>query len=83
MSKPKTNTKRDVGDAAYDLIRVFNQCDIATLDDEELERRIHMLQQMRLIRVTTSKKPTALDMILAGIDITKARMYLDVLDKKV
>jgi hypothetical protein len=80
-SKPKTNTKRDVGDPHYDLIKVFEGKNIADMDDEELEKRIHNLQAMRLIRVTTSKKATALDLVLAQIDLDKARLYLDFLEK--
>lgn len=82
MSKPKVNTRRDQGDPHFDLIRVFEGKDIGTMDDEELHKRILMLQQMRMVRVTTSKKPTALDMILAQIDVAKARQYIEVLEKK-
>lgn len=72
----KTNTKRDVGDPTYDLIRVFEQRDIDQMDDTELEQRITNLQKMRLIRVTTSKKKTALDDILSQLDVDKAEMIL-------
>ncbi len=82
MPKPKTNTRRDTGDPHFDLIKVFEQRDIGTMYNEELEKRITMLQQMRLVRVTTSKKPTALDVALASITMDNARQYLEVLEKR-
>jgi hypothetical protein len=75
--KPKTNTKRDIGDPTFDLIKVFAYKDIGTMDDIELEQRITDLQRMRLMRFTTAKRTTALDSILSQIDIDKARMYLE------
>jgi Glu-tRNA(Gln) amidotransferase subunit E-like FAD-binding protein len=77
--KLKTDTKRDVGDPHYDLIKVFENKNIGIMDDDELKCRIENLQNLRLIRVTTSKKKTALDMILSGITVEKARLYLEVL----
>lgn len=72
----KTNTKRDVGDPTYDLIRVFEQKDIGEMSEEEFETRIKNLQAMRLIRVTTAKKKTALDKILRSIDVDRAKLFL-------
>jgi hypothetical protein len=74
--KIKTNTKRDVGDPTYDLIRVFEQRDIGEMSDTELETRIENLQKMRMMRFTTSKKKTALDLILSQITVEKAREIL-------
>jgi hypothetical protein len=76
-SSIKTNTKRDtLGDPSYDLIRVFEGKDIGKMDDVELEMRITNLQKMRLMRFTTAKKTTALDLILSKITVDKAREYL-------
>jgi hypothetical protein len=73
----KTNTKRDtLGDPSYDLIRVFEGKDIGTMSDVELETRITNLQKMRLMRFTTAKKTTALDLILSKITVEKAREFL-------
>jgi hypothetical protein len=75
--KLKTNTKRDtLGDPSYDLIRVFEGKDLGTMSDAELEMRITNLQKMRLMRFTTAKKTTALDLILSKITVEKAREYL-------
>jgi hypothetical protein len=73
----KTNTKRDtIGDPTYDLIRVFENKDIGQMSDEELELRITNLQKMRLMRFTTAKKTTSLDVILSKITVEKAREIL-------
>jgi hypothetical protein len=74
---PKSKTPVNTGDPTYDLIRVFEGKDIGLMTDEEFETRILNLQKLRLIRVSASKKKTALDVILSQIDIDKAKFYLD------
>jgi hypothetical protein len=76
--KPKTNTNRDTGDPSYDLIKVFEGKDIGKISEDEYEACIIRLQNMRLIRVTTAKKQTALDTILAQITVDRAREILSV-----
>lgn len=80
-TKPKTDKKRDVGDPTFDLIRVFEFKDIGSMDDEELLTRIKKLQEMRLVRVTATRKKSALDLILGQINVERARQYLEVLEK--
>ena len=82
VDKIKINTKRDTGDPSYDLIQVFEQRDIADMDDEEYKQRIIDLRKMREMRFTTTKKKTALDLILASITVEKAREYLAVFKAK-
>ena len=81
--KPRTNTKRDVGDITFDLVKIFGvNFDIGKVDDDLLEKKITDLQKMRLMRFTTSKRKSALDRILSGIDLKIAKQYLGVLDKE-
>ncbi len=65
---------------AMDLITVFEKKDLADMSDEELEKRIIKLQQMRTIKITQSKKLTPFDVLINSIDIQKARSYLAVLE---
>jgi hypothetical protein len=83
-TKITTNKKKDVGDPTFDLIRVFEKRNIAEMDDTELTRRITMLQQMRLIRVTAGKRVTALDTILSNLTLAQAQtiVALDIQKRK-
>ena len=76
-AKAAKAANKNIGDPSYDLIKVFEQRDIADMDDEEYETRIRNLQRMRLMRFTTIKKVTPLDIILSAIDMDKAQDYLE------
>jgi hypothetical protein len=64
-----------------DLLSIFNQKDMADMDDTELITRLINLQEMRKIHIPKTRKKTAIDKLLNEIDITKARIYLEVLGK--
>jgi hypothetical protein len=64
-----------------DLLSIFEQKDIADMDDTELITRLINLQEMRKIHIAKTRRKTAIDKLLNEIDITKARIYLEVLGK--
>jgi hypothetical protein len=64
-----------------DLLSIFEQKDIVEMDDTELITRLINLQEMRKIHVVKTRRKTAIDKLLHEIDITKARIYLEVLGK--
>jgi len=64
-----------------DLISIFNNMDIANMDDTELTKRIEELHKFRKLRVVIStRKPTPLKKYILSLSVTKAREILEKLN---